>query len=142
MALEDRREKAQRYVMGIAAGAIPPELIGDEFFAWTAFSGKVEREEYLRRVGLIGHVFVDGGLRFTLDRTTAENDSVAVQVRGEGVLFNGKPYTQSYIFIIEFDDSEKVRHIREYIDTHIVHEVLYPAMVEWTRDHAPAQVGG
>lgn len=89
MALEDRREKAQRYVMGIAAGAIPPELIGDEFFAWTAFSGKVEREEYLHRVGVIGHVFVDGGLRFTIDRTTAENDSVAVQVRGEGVLFIG-----------------------------------------------------
>lgn len=134
MALEDRRKKAIEWAFGIAAGHIPPELVSKQFKAWTAFSGDVEHDEYFKRVAVIGQVFPDK-LQFTLDRSIAEGNAVSLQVRGKGTLFNGKEYTQSYIFIVEFDEEEKIRHLREYIDTHIVHEMLFPAMVEWREEN-------
>jgi hypothetical protein len=135
MSLEDFRQKAITFISSIPKGQFPEGLMAPEFDAWTGISGMVERNEYLRRVGVIGNVFDGDGLRFTIDRTTAEDHSVALQVRGEGTLFNGKFYTQSYLFIVEFNESGQVRHAREYIDTHIVHELLRPAMIEWAENN-------
>ena len=135
MSLEDRKRKARQFIEGIAKGTLPEGLVADEFFAWSGISHKIERDEYVRRVGVIGQVFIDGGLRFTFDRITAENDSVALQVRGDGTLYTGDKYTQSYLFIVEFNDRDQVRHAREYIDTHIVHTLLRPAMVKWAEEH-------
>lgn len=134
----DLRQKAITFVRAIPAGALPGELVAAGFFAWTSISGRVEREEFVRRVGLIGQVFTDAGLRFTVDRTTAEGSSVVVQVRGEGMLFTGERYQQSYLYVVEFDEAGQVRHLREYFDTHIVHTLLRPAMERWARERAAA----
>lgn len=136
MSLEDRKRKARQFIEGIARGGFPDGLMADEFFAWSGISHKVERDEYLRRVSVIGQVFTDGGLRFIFDRITAEGHTVALQARGEGTLFTGEHYTQSYLFIVEFNDCDEVRHVREYIDTHIVHTMLRPAMVKWAERQA------
>jgi hypothetical protein len=138
MNLEELRQKAITFIGSIPKGRIPEALIAPEFFSWSGISGVVERDEYLRRVGVIGQVFTGEGLKFTFDRTTAEGNSVALQVRGEGTLFNGEHYTQSYLFVVEFNDAGQVRHVREYIDTHIVHTMLRPAMERWTRENATA----
>jgi len=135
--LEDRKAKAVEFIESIAKGGFREGLMSPDFWAWTGFSGNVERTEYLRRVGIVGKVF-KGGLKLTIDRVTGEDDRVAVQARGKGTLFNGAPYTQSYHFLVEFDDQDRVRHCREYIDTHIVHEVLGPAMKQWASENAAA----
>jgi len=135
--LEDRKALAVEFIESIATGSFRDGLMSPDFWAWTGFSGSIERQEYLRRVGVIGKVFSDG-LRITIDRVTGEDDRVAVQARGEGTIYNGAPYTQNYHFLVEFDDQNRVRHCREYIDTHLVHEVLGPAMRQWAAENATA----
>jgi len=104
--------------------------MASDYWAWTGISGDIPRDEYLRRVGIIGKVF-KGGLAMVIDRVTAEADRVSVQARASGTLFNGTTYRQSYHFLVEFDAQDRVCHCREYIDTHAVHEILAPAMREW-----------
>ena len=72
MSLDDLRQKAITFIGCIPKGRFPDGLMAPDFFGWTGFSGIVERDEYLRRVGVVGQIFTGDGLRFTFDRTTAE----------------------------------------------------------------------
>lgn len=135
--LEARKEKAVEFILSIARGGFADGMLAPDFTAWSGISHDIPKDVYLQRVGIIGKIF-DGGLHLTIDRVTGEADRVAIQARGEGTLFNGAPYTQCYHFLVEFDDQDRVRHAREYIDTHIVHQVLRPAMEQWARENAAA----
>lgn len=137
MSLTTRKERAVELILSIPKGAFPEGIFAPDFTAWTGISHDLPGDVYRQRAGIIGKIF-KGGLKITIDRVTGEDDRVSIQARGEGVLFNDAPYTQDYHFLVLFDAEDRVLQIREYIDTHIVHEVLRPAMEQWSRENAPA----
>jgi len=63
------------------------------------------------RVKTIGHRFI------------AEGDFVVVEARGDNMTKTGKPYNNSYCFVIRLADG-KLKEITEYMDTELVTEVL------------------
>jgi len=59
------------------------------------------------------------------DRIIAEGDTVVVLAKGEVRTTAGKPYNNSYCFVIRMRDGEMIE-LREYLDTELVAEVLEP----------------
>jgi ketosteroid isomerase-like protein len=70
-------------------------------------------------------------LEMTVDSTTAEPGRVAVRAHSHGVLYNGREYSNEYLFLIEFDEADKIRHAREYFDVRHLLETLLPAIREF-----------
>jgi hypothetical protein len=137
MTLDARKEKAVALILSIPKGSYPENMFAPDFSAWTGISHHLAGDVYRQRSGIISKIF-KSGLTITIERVTAEEDRVAIQAHGEGVLFNDAAYVQDYHFLVIFDEQDRVRHFREYIDTQIVHDVLRPAMEQWSREHEAA----
>jgi uncharacterized protein len=56
-------------------------------------------------------------------RIVAEGDIVVVEARGENVTRDGKPYENSYCYVLEFRD-RKVSALTEYADTELFRSAL------------------
>ncbi len=56
-------------------------------------------------------------------RVVAEDDVVVVEARGEVTTKAGKPYNQSYCYVLQFSDGQ-VRELTEYLDTDLVNQAL------------------
>lgn len=63
--------------------------------------------------------------RCRAERIVAEDDTVVVLARGEVTTVAGKPYNNSYCFVIRMRDGQMVE-LREYLDTELVAEALAP----------------
>jgi uncharacterized protein len=56
------------------------------------------------------------GLKMTVKSSIGEGDKVALEAESYGELTNGRIYSQSYHFLMEFRDG-KISGVREYLDT-------------------------
>jgi ketosteroid isomerase-like protein len=63
--------------------------------------------------------------RCRAERIVAEDDAVVVLARGEVTTVAGKPYNNSYCFVIRMRDGQMVE-LREYLDTELVAAALAP----------------
>lgn len=63
------------------------------------------------------------GIGFTIKGMVAEGEKVAVEASSQGEHVSGKAYSNDYHFLFEFRDG-KLLHLREYMDTERVTEVL------------------
>jgi ketosteroid isomerase-like protein len=53
----------------------------------------------------------------------AEDDVVVVEARGEVMTKSGRPYNQTYCYVLRLDGGQ-VQELTEYLDTQLVDEVL------------------
>lgn len=63
--------------------------------------------------------------RARAERIIAEGDSVVVLAKGEVMTKAGKPYNNSYCFVIRLAGGKMIE-LREYLDTELVAEALDP----------------
>ncbi len=56
-------------------------------------------------------------------RIIAEDEFVVVEARGQVTTKAGRPYDQTYCYVLRMDDG-KVRELTEYLDTDLVNRVL------------------
>jgi uncharacterized protein len=56
-------------------------------------------------------------------RVIAEDDTVAVEARGQVTTKSGKPYNQTYCSVFQLADGQ-VRELTEYVDTDLVNQAL------------------
>lgn len=131
-------QRAIDFVMAIPEGVFAEDLFAPSFWAWTSAMGAFEGATFKQQIPLVGAVFPKG-MRMSVDHVIAEGGSVSVQARAEGVLSTGVTYNQSYIFILEFDDDDRVRHFREYMDPRPVVESILPAMELLARNKASSE---
>ena len=131
-------QRAVDFVMAIPEGAFAEDLFAPSFWAWTSAMGAFDGATFKQQIPLVGAVFPEG-MRMSVDRVIAEGDSVSVQARAEGVLSTGDTYKQSYIFILEFDEDNRVRHFREYMDPRPVIDSILPAMEQLARSRAASE---
>jgi ketosteroid isomerase-like protein len=116
MSVERNREVAIKFITSMRDhGGLDESLITDDFEWWASYHhGVMNCAEIKAMVAdlrqmprLPDMIVVD---------TTAEGDRVAVEVAGKCVLPDGRPYDNSYHFVILFRDG-RVRMVREYCDT-------------------------
>jgi ketosteroid isomerase-like protein len=95
----------------------------------TKFAGKRDYDMMVRGVEQFKQILPEG-LQFDILSATADGDRVAVEARGNGTTAQGKPYHNTYCFMITLKDG-LITHVNEYFCTKLADEVLWP-MVEGT----------
>ena len=124
---------AKDFLTNICRGGIDPKYYADDMTAWSLWSsakGLFSREDYLPKLKMMQQLF--RSMEMKIDTTTAQLGRVTLQTRSLGVLFNGAPYDNEYLFLIEFNDKDQIRHVREYFNVEKFRAGLVPAIEQWT----------
>jgi len=93
----------------------------------TKFAGKRNRDMMVGGVEQFKQLMPEG-LQFTILSAIADGDRVAVEARGNATTAEGKPYHNTYCFMITLKDG-LITEAKEYFCTKLADEVLWP-MVE------------
>lgn len=123
-------EIASAFLLNIGRGGIDRCHYADELTAWSPLMGTITLEEYLPKLRIVGEVW-QRPLEVAIDTVTAQENRVVLQARSNGKLYNGEEYANTYLFLIEFDADNRIRHVREYFDPDPVRDILQPAVVRW-----------
>lgn len=114
------------YFAAVTAGELPDDLLTEDMTAWLTTQGPIDKRSYQAAVRWLGSVMREP-LRFTIDAITAEGDRAVAEARSEGVLINGEPYAQTYVFVLRIRDG-RIASIAEHYNAFIAQEKLVPLM--------------
>lgn len=130
-------EIASAFVLNIGRGGIERRFYADNLTAWSPLMGTITVEEYLPKLKTVSEVWARP-LDVTIDTITAQENRVVLQARSNGQLYDGREYANTYLFLVEFDEENRIRHVREYFDPDPVRNILQPAVKNW-RESANGQ---
>jgi uncharacterized protein len=133
--MQTRVQIASEFVLNIGRGGIDCSHYADELTAWSPLMGTITLQEYLPKLRTVSEVW-QRPLEVTIDTVTAQENRVVLQARSNGRLYDGQEYANTYLFLVEFDDDRRIRHVREYFDPDPVRDVLQPAVVRWRERRA------
>jgi uncharacterized protein len=114
------------FFTALSTGSVSDRLFTDDMTAWTTTSGKSAKEKYLAGVGMLQSLF-PGGLTYTVDALTAEEDRVAAEVQSRGTLVNGELFHNVYVFIFRIRDG-RIASVAEHFNPQIVREKIIPLL--------------
>jgi uncharacterized protein len=91
------------FFVALASGNLPDTMLTADMTVWTTTSGTAPKEKYQGGVKLLRSLF-DGGLVYTIDSLTAQDDRVAAEVRSRGRLIDGRDFHNTYVFMFRIRD--------------------------------------
>ena len=127
-----QREPALHFARNMGAGGIEEKYFAPDMTVYTTATRHIPIAEYLPKLRRGGKVW-KSPLAMTIDVVTQVPGRVIVQARGRGEPLTGGVYTQDYLVVVEFDDQDLIRHVREYFDMVRLETILRPAITEWQR---------
>ena len=128
------KQLAQAYFAAVTAGDLPDDLLTSDMTAWTTTQGEMDKATYQGLIRLLAKMCARP-LAFTVNSLTAEDDRVVAEAQSEGVLVNGEPYGNTYIFVFRIRDG-RIAAIAEHFNALIVQETLMPLVAAMRRDPA------
>lgn len=138
--LASRVALAREFLVNIGQGGLDPRHYANDLTAWSPLMGMVGLNEYLPKLQSVSEVWARP-LEVVIDTVTAEGDRVVLQARSSGQLYDGQEYANTYLFLVEFDDEDRIRHVREYFDPDPVRDILQPAVRRWRESRASEETG-
>jgi len=127
MAMSDaNKDLARAYFAAVTAGELPDSLLTPDMTAWITTQGAVDKAVYQGLVKLLARMCAKP-LAFTIDSLTAEDDRVVAEARSEGVLVNGEPYANTYVFMFRMRDG-RIASVAEHYNALVAQEKLVPLM--------------
>jgi ketosteroid isomerase-like protein len=114
------------FLNALSSGDLPDSLFTDDMTAWTTTSGVSAKAKYQGGVKLLQSLF-QGGLSYSADSLTAEDDRVTAEVQGRGRLKNGVDYHNTYVFVFRIRDG-RIASVAEHCNPMIVHEKIMPLL--------------
>jgi ketosteroid isomerase-like protein len=130
--LEKQRDVALEFVRNMAGGGIDERYFAKDMTVFTLATGHIPIRDYLPKLRRAKHVWKAPAV-MTIDTVTQVPDRVVIQARGRGEPITGGVYTQDYLVMVEFNERDEIRHVREYFDMVRLEAVLRPAIVEYQR---------
>lgn len=122
------KELARAYFAAVTAGELPDSLLTADMTAWTTTQGDLDKAAYRGLIRMLAKM-CSRAPAFTIQSLTAEDDRVVAEATSEGVLVDGEPYGNTYIFVFRIRDG-RIAHIAEHFNALIVHDKLIPLMRE------------
>jgi ketosteroid isomerase-like protein len=115
---EKNREVAIRFITTMGEhGGIDEKLITDDFEWWASYHHGVMNCAQIK--AMVKSLTLMPRLpEMNVIGVTADGDRVAIEAAGKCTLADGRPYNNSYHFVVLFRDG-KVRMVREYCDTQL-----------------------
>jgi ketosteroid isomerase-like protein len=117
---------ARRFIESIPTGALPGELMTDDFTAWTTSSGEMPGERLKAGVGLLKGFFASP-MEIEITAVTVEGDRAVVEAAAQGRLVDGEEYRNRCVFVLRLRDG-KVARFEEHNNPIVVREKLAPLM--------------
>jgi ketosteroid isomerase-like protein len=125
--IKSNHQVAREFIAALCKGSLPDDLLTADLTVWTTSSGRAGGKEHYRRgVKLLASVTV-GGLAYTIDSLTAEDDRVAAEVQSRGTLVNGEAFHMHYLFLLRVRDG-RIASIAEHINPLITNAKLAPLL--------------
>lgn len=95
------------------------EVFSDDLDYWIIGSTQVSghKDKRLIQLGFKMILRQFETFQFITHEFTGEENRVAVTVESKGKHKNGKDYNNHYHFLYVFDDTGKISHVKEYLDT-------------------------
>lgn len=121
---QGHKELARAYFAAVTAGELPDALLTPDMTAWTTTQGTMDKAAYQGLIRLLARMCARP-LAFTIDALTAEADRVVAEARSEGVLVNGEPYRNTYVFVFRIRDG-RIAAIAEHFNALVVQAQLVP----------------
>ena len=125
---EQNYQIARDYFTAVSNGDLPDSLLTDDMTGWITTNGTMDKAAYQRLIRLLA-AMCDGPLRFTVLSLTADEDRVVAEAVSDGVLVNGEPYSNTYVFVFRIRD-RKIAAVAEHYNALIAREKLVPLMAE------------
>lgn len=90
----------------------------------TPFSGRRKgKDEFLALYGEVAS-HLDGMIPLEIDKIRASGDWVFVEMHGDAVAKNGKPYANTYLQVLRVQD-RKITDFTEYLDTQLIMDTFF-----------------
>ena len=120
---------ARTFFTALSSGVVPDDLLTEDVSVWTTLSGLSQggRAHYQGGIRMLASIF-SGGVTYSVDSLTAEDDRVAAEVQGRGVLVNGETYHNVYVFMLRIRDG-RIASIAEHFDPRVTIEKIMPLMM-------------
>ncbi len=113
--MQTNHQLARVFFEALSKGEIPDALLTSDMTAWTTSSGAwSDKARFQYGIKLLASIF-DGGLAYTVDSLTAEDDRVAAEVQSHGTLINGEDYHGRYVFMLRIRDG-RIASVAEHND--------------------------
>lgn len=125
---EANKDLARAYFSAVTAGELPDSLLTADMTAWTTTQGTLDKATYRGLIKLLAKMCARP-LAFTIQSLTAEDDRVVAEATSQGVLVNGEPYGNTYIFVFRVRDG-RIAAIAEHFNALVTQEKLIPLMRE------------
>jgi ketosteroid isomerase-like protein len=123
---QTNKDLARAYFAAVTAGELPDALLTPDMTAWTTTQGTLDKAAYQGLIKLLARMCARP-LAFTIDALTQEGDRVVAEARSEGLLINGQPYANTYVFVFRIEGG-RIAWIAEHFNALIVQETLIPVM--------------
>jgi ketosteroid isomerase-like protein len=130
--LEAQRELALEFVRHIAGGGIDEKHFAEDMTVFTVATGHIPIKDYLPKLRRAKNVWKTPAV-MTIDTVTQVPGRVIIQARSRGEPLTGGVYTNDYLILIEFNDRNLIRHVREYFDMVRLETILRPAITAWQK---------
>jgi ketosteroid isomerase-like protein len=123
MTPEEKRAAAIRMVKSVGHGTgFADDLVTSDFVYWAHGIGSIDGETF-RKLVLTMKPVIPAGPKFHITGTTLEGDRVAVEADGDCVLADGRPYKNTYHFLVVFR-GDKVCGFKEYYDSKYANDTV------------------
>jgi ketosteroid isomerase-like protein len=117
---------ARKFFAALSSGQVPDDLLTTDMTAWTTTSGTSPRARYQAGIKLLASIF-SGGISYSVDSLTAEDDRVAAEVQGRGTLINGEAFHNTYVFVLRVRDG-RIASVAEHFNPDPVRKQLGPLL--------------
>ena len=115
------------FFAAMSSGNLPDDLLSPDMTTWTTSSGGgSDKARYQGGVKLLASI-TKGGLTYTIDSLTAEDDRVAAEVQAHGTLVNGEDFHNVYVFLFRIRDG-RIASVAEHFNPIPVREKIVPLL--------------
>lgn len=116
------------FFAAMSGGTLSHDLLTEDVTVWTTTSGGgSDRDRYIGGTRMLQSIF-DGGLAYTIDSITAEDDRAIAEVRAHGTLVNGEEYSNRYVFIFHIRGG-RISSLAEHFNPDPIAKQIMPLMM-------------
>jgi ketosteroid isomerase-like protein len=122
--MKESHRLVHAFFSAVAAGELPDALLTEDMTAWTTMQGRMDKAAYQQVIRILARISREP-LTFTIDSITAEDDRIAAELHSQGVLINGEPYANTYVFVFRVRDG-RIASVAEHFNALVVQEKMMP----------------
>jgi ketosteroid isomerase-like protein len=131
MRTEQSKQVVEDFLEAFSRGDVDAVVAGlDDDAQWWVLgsvenlSGSYTKQQMAELLPSFTELYKAGALVITPSGMVAEGDKVAVEAEGFAELTNGRVYNSKYHFLFLLD-GEKVKEVKEYLDTQHAHSIFF-----------------